>query len=99
MTSRLPVTIVTGFLGSGKTALVNHLLATQHGLKIAVMVNEIGEIGIDHDLIISSGEDMLELSNGCICCSINNDLVEAVGRVLRLEECLASATDLERAAG
>ncbi len=84
--ARLPVTIVTGFLGSGKTTLVNHLLATQHGLKIAVMVNEIGEIGIDHDLIISTGEDMLELSNGCICCSINNDLVDAIARVLQRGE-------------
>jgi len=88
MSTRLPVTIVTGFLGSGKTTLVNHLLATQHGLKIAVMVNEIGEIGIDHDLIISTGEDMLELSNGCICCSINNDLVDAVARVLQRGEAL-----------
>jgi G3E family GTPase len=88
MTARLPVTIVTGFLGSGKTTLVNHLLATQHGLKIAVMVNEIGEIGIDHDLIISTGEDMLELSNGCICCSINNDLVDAIARVLQRGEAL-----------
>ena len=86
--ARLPVTIVTGFLGSGKTTLVNHLLATQHGLKIAVMVNEIGEIGIDHDLIISTGEDMLELSNGCICCSINNDLVDAIARVLQRGETL-----------
>ena len=88
MSTRLPVTIVTGFLGSGKTTLVNHLLATQHGLKIAVMVNEIGEIGIDHDLIISTGEDMLELSNGCICCSINNDLVDAIARVLQRGEAL-----------
>ena len=88
MSARLPVTIVTGFLGSGKTTLVNHLLATQHGLKIAVMVNEIGEIGIDHDLIISTGEDMLELSNGCICCSINNDLVDAIARVLQRGETL-----------
>jgi G3E family GTPase len=88
MSARLPVTIVTGFLGSGKTTLVNHLLATRHGLKIAVMVNEIGEIGIDHDLIISTGEGMLELSNGCICCSINNDLVDAVARLLQRGEAL-----------
>jgi G3E family GTPase len=85
---RLPVTIVTGFLGSGKTTLVNHLLANRQGLKIAVMVNEIGEIGVDHDLIISTAEDMLELSNGCICCSINNDLVDAIGRVLQRGEAL-----------
>ena len=85
--ARLPVTIVTGFLGSGKTTLVNHILANRHGLRIAVMVNEIGDIGIDGELIIATGDDMIELSNGCICCSINNDLMDAVFRVLgRAEE-------------
>src|SRR6266478_3184116 len=79
---RLPVTIITGFLGSGKTTLVNHILARQHGLRIAVIVNEIGEIGIDGELIFATDDDMVELSNGCICCSINNDLVDAVFRVL-----------------
>ncbi len=82
-TPRLPVTIVTGFLGSGKTTLVNHLLAHRDGLRVAVMVNEVGEIGIDGELIVSTGEDMLELSNGCVCCSINNDLADAIDRVLR----------------
>ena len=83
---RLPVTIITGFLGSGKTTLLNHVLASQHGLKIAVIVNEIGEIGIDGELIISAGDGMMELSNGCICCSINNDLVDSVFRVLERRE-------------
>jgi G3E family GTPase len=83
--ARLPVTIVTGFLGSGKTTLVNHILAQQHGLRIAVMVNEIGELAIDNELIIGAAGDMVELSNGCICCSINNDLVDAIFRVLRSE--------------
>ena len=82
---RLPVTIVTGFLGSGKTTLVNHILAQQHGLKIAVMVNEIGEIAIDNALIVGAADDMIELANGCICCSINNDLVDAIFRVLQRE--------------
>lgn len=82
----LPVTIITGFLGSGKTTLLNHILQNQQGLKTAVLVNEFGEVGIDNDLIISAGEDMVELSNGCICCTINNDLVEAVYRVLERDD-------------
>jgi G3E family GTPase len=83
--ARLPVTIVTGFLGSGKTTLVNHILAQQHELRIAVMVNEIGDLAIDNELIIGAADEMVELSNGCICCSINNDLVDAIFRVLRNE--------------
>ncbi len=79
---RLPVTVIAGFLGSGKTTLVNHILSNSAGLRAAVIVNEIGEIGIDGDLIIATGNDMVELSNGCICCSINNDLVETIFRVL-----------------
>lgn len=78
---RLPVTVVAGFLGSGKTTLVNHILANRHGLRVAVIVNEIGEIGIDGEIIIAT-DGMVELSNGCICCSINNDLVDALFRVL-----------------
>ena len=80
---RLPVTVIAGFLGSGKTTLANHILANQRELKIAVIVNEIGEIGIDAELIIATDDDMVELSNGCICCSLNNDLVDAVFRVLQ----------------
>ena len=83
---RLPVTIVTGFLGSGKTTLLNYILACQHDLKIGVIVNEIGEIGIDGALIVAASDNMVELSNGCICCSINDDLAAAVSRVFGREQ-------------
>lgn len=82
----LPVTIITGFLGSGKTTLLNYILTNQEGIKTAVLVNEFGEIGIDNELIVVGNDQMVELSNGCVCCTINDDLVEAVYRILEREE-------------
>jgi G3E family GTPase len=84
--SGLPVTIVTGFLGSGKTTLLNHILRSRKNLKIAVLVNELGDIDIDSQLLISIDENRLELTNGCICCTINDDLVNTIYEVLEREE-------------
>jgi len=83
---RLPVTLVTGFLGSGKTTLVNHILSNRSGVRAAVLVNELGEIGIDNELIIDTAGGMIELNNGCVCCSTNHDLVDALVRVLSRRE-------------
>lgn len=82
----LPVTIITGFLGSGKTTLLNYILTNQQGLKTAVLVNEFGEIGIDNELIVSTDKDMVELNNGCICCTINDDLINAVYKILESDK-------------
>lgn len=84
--SGMPVTIITGFLGSGKTTLLNQILQNKDQLKIAVLVNEFGDINIDEQLLISTDSDMIELGNGCICCTINDGLVNAVYQVLEREE-------------
>lgn len=82
----MPVTIITGFLGSGKTTLLNHILQAKHQQKIAVLVNEFGDIDIDSQLLVSVEEDMVQLSNGCICCTINDNLVEAVYNILERKD-------------
>ncbi|HIK15678.1 MAG TPA: GTP-binding protein [Leptolyngbyaceae cyanobacterium M33_DOE_097] len=82
----MPVTIITGFLGSGKTTLLNQILSNRQDLKVAVLVNEFGDINIDSQLLVALDEDMVELSNGCICCMINDGLVDAVYRVLERDD-------------
>jgi len=82
----MPVTIITGFLGSGKTTLLNQILKNQENLKVAVLVNEFGDINIDSQLLISLEEDMVELSNGCICCTMNTGLVDAVYKILERQD-------------
>ncbi|EKQ69978.1 putative GTPase, G3E family [Leptolyngbyaceae cyanobacterium JSC-12] len=77
-----PVTIITGFLGSGKTTLLNHILNNRQGLKIAVIVNEFGDVDIDSQLLVSVDENMVQLGNGCICCTINQSLVDAVYKIV-----------------
>ena len=82
----MPVTVITGFLGSGKTTLLNHILTNNQNFKIAVLVNEFGDIDIDSQLLVSVGENMVALSNGCICCTINDSLADAVYQVLEQED-------------
>ncbi len=79
---KVPVTIVTGFLGSGKTTLLNHILSKNHGKRIAIIENEFGEIGIDNELIIGADEEIFEMSNGCICCTVRGDLIRVLGNLM-----------------
>ena len=74
----IPVTIITGYLGAGKTTLLNAILTGDHGRRIAVVQNEFGEVGIDHDLLMHVEEDIAVMSNGCICCTMRDDMVEAI---------------------
>jgi len=80
---KTPVTVITGFLGAGKTTFLNRILSEAHGKKYAVIVNEFGEIGIDNELIVSSDEEIYEMSNGCICCTVRGDLIRVIGGLLR----------------
>jgi G3E family GTPase len=80
---RIPVTVLTGYLGAGKTTLLNRILSEQHGQRWAVIVNEFGEIGIDGDLIVHSDEELFEMNNGCICCTVRGDLIRTLHGLLQ----------------
>ncbi|MFO1541360.1 MAG: CobW family GTP-binding protein [Chloroflexota bacterium] len=80
---RVPVTVLTGFLGSGKTTLVNRILTEHHGKRIAVIENEFGEIGVDQDLVIGAEEEIFEMNNGCICCTVRGDLLRILGNLMK----------------
>jgi len=83
MSDKIPVTVLTGYLGAGKTTLLNRILSEPHGQKYAVIVNEFGEIGIDNDLIIGADEEVFEMNNGCICCTVRGDLVRILDGLMR----------------
>ncbi|MGA2942355.1 MAG: GTP-binding protein [Xanthobacteraceae bacterium] len=80
---KIPVTVLTGYLGAGKTTLLNRILSEQHGKKYAVIVNEFGEIGIDNDIVVGADEEVFEMNNGCICCTVRGDLVRILDGLMR----------------
>jgi G3E family GTPase len=82
----IPVTVLTGFLGSGKTTLLNKILTENHGKKIAVIENEFGEIGVDNDLVVQAEEEIFEMNNGCICCTVRGDLIRILNQLLRRKD-------------
>jgi G3E family GTPase len=80
---KIPVTVLTGYLGAGKTTLLNRILSEPHGKKYAVIVNEFGEIGIDNDLVVGADEEVFEMNNGCICCTVRGDLIRIIDGLMR----------------
>ncbi|HEY9818557.1 MAG TPA: GTP-binding protein [Candidatus Obscuribacterales bacterium] len=83
MTTPTPVTVLTGYLGAGKTTLLNRILTYEHGKKVAVIVNEFGEVGIDHQLVVDADEEIFEMNNGCICCTVRGDLIRIIGNLMK----------------
>ena len=83
MPTQIPVTVLTGYLGAGKTTLLNRILSENHGKRYAVVVNEFGEIGIDNDLIVESDEEIFEMNNGCVCCTVRGDLIRVVEGLMK----------------
>ena len=83
MSDKIPVTVLTGYLGAGKTTLLNRILTEPHGKRYAVIVNEFGEIGIDNDLVVGADEEVFEMNNGCICCTVRGDLIRIIDGLLK----------------
>ena len=81
--SQVPVTVLTGYLGAGKTTLLNRILSEQHGKKYAVVINEFGELGVDNDLVVDADEEVFEMNNGCVCCTVRGDLIRIVGGLMK----------------
>ncbi|MCU0904073.1 MAG: GTP-binding protein, partial [Tabrizicola sp.] len=86
MTAQTPVTVLTGFLGAGKTTLLNRILTEPHGKKYAVIINEFGETGIDNELVIDADEEIFEMNNGCICCTVRGDLIRILGGLMKRKD-------------
>ena len=80
---QVPVTVLTGYLGAGKTTLLNRILTEQHGRKYAVVINEFGELGVDNDLVVDTDEEVFEMNNGCICCTVRGDLIRILGGLMK----------------